>query len=75
MSGKTRLFYDIGELGWSMYLAAHLKFLHRRGDPASIAVSGAKEVFYRDCAREILPVPEEWTRRFGRSGSGGSRWV
>jgi len=72
VSRKTRLFYDIGELGWSMYLAAHLKHLHRRDESAAIAVSGAREVFYRDCTREILPLPEEWSRHFGRYPADGT---
>jgi hypothetical protein len=72
VSGKPRLFYDIGELGWSMYLAAHLKFLHQEGERVSIIAPAAREVFYRDCTREILPVPEEWTDRFGRYPSDGT---
>jgi len=72
VSGKTRLYYDIGELGWSMYLAAHLKYLHHQGEPVSIITSEAREVFYRDCAREMLPVPEEWKNRFGRFPSDGT---
>jgi hypothetical protein len=67
-----RLFYDVGELGWTMYLAAHLKYLARDGRPASVVAPAAKRVFYRDCAFEMLPFPEEWTRRFGRYPADGN---
>ncbi|MFC1545335.1 hypothetical protein ACFL44_01445 [Gemmatimonadota bacterium] len=72
MSGRPLLYYDIGELGWSMYLAAHLKYLHRTGKTASIIAPEAKRVFYRDCTQEILPVPEEWISRFGHYPSDGT---
>lgn len=64
-SGQPRLFYDIGELGWSIYLAAHLKYLDRQGETASVIAPAAREVFYRDCASEIVPLPESWIERFG----------
>ncbi len=72
MSETPLLYYDIGELGWSMYLAAHLKHLHRQGVPVSVIAPDAREVLYRDCTREILPIPEEWILRFGRYPSDGT---
>ena len=62
---RGRLFYDIGELGWTMYLAAHMRYLHDRGEPASIAVPDARRVFYRGYAKRLLPIPEGWYRLFG----------
>ena len=72
MTDRPLLYYDIGELGWSMYLAAHLKHRHRGGTSVSVIAPEAKEVFYRDCTREILPLPEEWNNRFGRYPSDGT---
>jgi hypothetical protein len=55
-----------------MYLAAHLKYLHRHQKSAAIIAPEAKEVLYRDCVREILPIPAEWTRLFGRFPADGT---
>ena len=71
-NGKPLLYYDISELGWTMYLAAHLKYLAGQKRPAAIAVQDAKRVFYRDCALEILPIPEEWVRKYGKYPSDGN---
>lgn len=66
-----KLYYDVGEIGWSMYLAAHIRYLHEKGEPAAVACAGAKTVFYRGTAAEILPIPEEWKDKFGGFPSDG----
>lgn len=70
-SNMLKLYYDVGEIGWSMYLAAHIRFLHEQGTPAAVACNSAKKVFYRGTAREILSIPEEWQKRFGGFPSDG----
>lgn len=67
----TKLYYDVGEIGWSMYLAAHIRFLYQRGTPAAVACNGAKKVFYRGTANEILSIPDEWLKKFGEFPSDG----
>jgi hypothetical protein len=66
-----KLYYDVGEIGWSMYLAAHIRYLHEKGEPAAVACAKAKTVFYRGTAAEILPIPEEWKEKFGGFPSDG----
>ncbi|PIE53362.1 hypothetical protein CSA37_01515, partial [Candidatus Fermentibacteria bacterium] len=67
----TKLYYDVGEIGWSMYLAAHIRYLHENRRPAAVATAEAKRVFYRGTASEILPVPFEWKEKFGGFPSDG----
>jgi hypothetical protein len=69
--GRPALYYDIGELGWTMYLAAHLRYLFLRGRPAAVAAPPSKEVFYRGSALEILPIPAAWSEKWGRFPSDG----
>ncbi len=66
------LFYDISELGWSMYLAAHLKYLHRQGRRVGIICPPSKRVLYRDCTEIILPIPRLFTDKFGSFPSDGN---
>jgi lipopolysaccharide biosynthesis glycosyltransferase len=69
---NLKLFYDISELGWSMYLAAHLKFCHKRGDKVGIITHPGKYVLYRDCVDLMLPLPEEYIETFKNMPSDGN---
>jgi len=66
-----KLYYDVGEIGWSMYLAAHIRFLKENSEPAGVICSEAKRVFYRGAASEILTLPPEWKEKFGSLLSDG----
>lgn len=69
---KIMMFYDISELGWSMYLAAHLKYLKQKGKRVGIICPKAKEVLYRDSAEIILPIPRLYTDKFRKMMSDGN---
>ena len=60
-----RLFYDIGELGHSVFLAAHIRYLYEKGEKVAISTSKAKEVMYRGITDQWLPVPSEYYKMFG----------
>jgi hypothetical protein len=66
-----KLYYDVGEIGWSMYLAAHIRYLSENSMPAGVICDEAKRVLYRGTACEILPIPAEWKARFGNYPSDG----
>jgi len=55
------LFLDIGELGWSLYLSAHMKWLKANGQsvPAIMTLFG-RECFYEDIAPVIYPAPDSF---------------
>lgn len=69
---KLKLFYDISELGWSMYLAAHIKFLHKHNEKTGIITTPGKFVLYRDCVNLMLPLPNEYIQTFGHLPSDGN---
>ena len=69
---KLKLFYDISELGWSMYLAAHIKFLHKHNEKVGIITTPGKFVMYRDCVNLMLPLPTEYKQAFGNLPSDGN---
>jgi len=63
------MFLDIGELGWSFYLSAHMRWLKENGNvvPAVMVVPG-REALYKDIAPAIFQVPAEFHKDFsGRS--------
>ena len=66
------LYYDISELGWSMYLAAHLKYLYQQGNRVGIICHKSKEVLYRDCTEVIFPIPRLFRDKFGSFPSDGN---
>jgi len=67
-----KIFYDISELGWSMYLAAHLKYCHNRGEKVGIITHPGKYVLYRDCVDLMLPLPDEYNEAFKNMPSDGN---
>lgn len=68
----VRLFYDISELGWSMYLAAHIRYLFEKKIKAVVATPKSKEVLYRGIAYEILPMPEQFNEVYQNFASDGN---
>jgi len=60
-------FVDIGELGWSFYLSAHIRWLKERHLPIpSIAVFPGREALYEGLAPTILAVPKGLCEGIGR---------
>ena len=58
-------FVDIGELGWSLYLSAHLRWLKANTDHAiAIITSPDRKCLYRDSADLILDVPDDFYEKF-----------
>ena len=69
---KTLLFYDISELGWVRYLSAHINYLKKQGNRIAICTNKSREVFYRGCVDEILPIPDKYYELFGKFQSDGN---
>lgn len=69
---KIKLFYDISELGWSMYLAAHIRYLFEHNVKAAVVTPKAKEVLYRGVAHEILPMPQQYKVKYHTLPSDGN---
>ena len=67
-----KLFYDISELGWSMYLAAHIRYLHDRNIKVAVATPNSKAVLYRGVAYEILPMPKQYNTTYHNLPSDGN---
>jgi len=62
------LFLDIGELGWSLYLSAHMKWLKAKGQSVpAIMTFPDRECLYEDIAPEIFWVPDSFYDDFDGS--------
>lgn len=60
------IYVDIGELGWSLYLSAHLKWLKKNTDHSlAIITSPDRRCLYKDSADLILDVPDDFHKKFG----------
>jgi len=58
-------YIDIGELGWSMYLSAHLKWLKKNTDYFLVMVTSPdRRCLYRDSVDLILGVPRDFYEKF-----------
>jgi len=73
---------DVGELGWSFYLSAHIRWLRSQKKPIpSVMVLPGREALYRGLANSILTVPDcafkdfkmEQQNRFTFMNVGGQR--
>jgi lipopolysaccharide biosynthesis glycosyltransferase len=69
---NINVYYDISELGWSQYLAAHLEWLKQNNTPAGVICPRSKNVLYRKSALFILPYPNEYVDKFGHLPSDGN---
>jgi len=58
-------YVDIGELGWSLYLSAHLRWLKENTDYSlAIIVSSDRKCLYGDSADLVLDVPYDFYEKF-----------
>lgn len=58
---KMKVFADIGELGWALYLSAYTRWLNERGEKTTVITD-------RGCLFEsskIVPIPKEFFDKFG----------
>jgi len=58
-------FIDIGELGWSLYLSAHLRWRKEKNNESfAVFTSPNRFCLYKDIADEVLPLPAKYYSRF-----------
>ena len=58
-------FLDVGELGWSLYLSAHLRWLKSLNKPLpSVMLLPGREVFYRGLVEKVFFVPDDFYTTF-----------
>lgn len=66
MSRIRKLFIDVGEIGWSQMLAAHMKYLVRElKEEVAVCCPSFKNIFYRDITNEIFPLTPEFIKEYG----------
>ncbi len=59
------VFLDVGELGWSFYLSAHMRWLKENNCPVpAVMVLSGREALYKNIASTILKVPDEFYKDF-----------
>lgn len=59
------VFLDVGELGWSMYLSAHMRWLKKEGHPVPpVMVLPGRECLYEGLTDTILQVPGDFHNLF-----------
>lgn len=60
-------FVDIGELGWSLHLSAHARWLKQRGQPMSLVVTLPDRMcLYEGLADSVRAVPADFNHKFGQ---------
>jgi len=66
MSNADKLAYiDIGELGWSLYLSAHIRWLkNNTNSSVAIITYPARRCLYEELADIIIDVPEDFYKLF-----------
>lgn len=58
-------YIDIGELGYSFYLSAHLRWLMNQGHPAHLVMTyPGRECLYGDWVEKVISVPSGFYRDF-----------
>jgi len=61
-------FVDIGELGWSLHLSAHARWLKQRGQPMPLVVTLPDRIcLYEGLADSVGAVPSDFNREFGQT--------
>lgn len=59
------VFLDVGELGWSLYLSAHLRWLKERGNfKIAVIALPDRRCLYEGLADEIIDVPEMFYEKY-----------
>ena len=65
-------FVDIGELGWSLLLSAHTRWLKRKGKPVALTMTFFDRMsLYEGLADEVRAVPVNFNQKFGYSIASG----
>ncbi len=60
-----QVFIDVGELGWSLYLSAHMRWLkHTSQTIPSVMILPGREVFYSGLVDEVFYVPGDFSKTF-----------
>lgn len=58
-------FIDIGDLGWSLYLSAHIRWLKKNTDSMVAVISLLdRKCLYEGLADEVIDVPEEFYKKY-----------
>jgi len=58
-------YIDIGELGFSMYLSAHIKWLKNQGQlPALVMTYPGRKCLYEGWAEKVISIPDEFYKDF-----------
>lgn len=61
-------FVDIGELGWSLYLSAHTRWLKKQGQAISLTMTFSDRMcLYEGLADDVRSVPASFNQEFGRA--------
>ena len=59
------MYVDIGELGWSLYLSAHLRWLKKNTNHSlAIMTSADRKCLYRESTNSIINIPDDFYRFF-----------
>lgn len=59
------MYIDIGELGWSLYLSAYLRWMKKQtGYSLAVVTSPDRKCLYRNSADLILDVPHDFYKKF-----------
>lgn len=69
---KPLLFCDTSEIGWSMYIAARMKWLRDRGHIVAVSCDPSKAVLYRGVAHAIEPLPFRYIKDLAHLPSDGN---
>jgi hypothetical protein len=56
---------DIGELGWSLYLVAHARWLKEQGNKVLVMTSKDRRCLYEGVADTIMPTPQKFYEIWG----------
>lgn len=61
-------YFDIGEIGWSQYIAGHVRYLAEvKKRKVAVVCHPHKRVLYRQSATLVLPIPDEWNKKFSHT--------
>lgn len=73
IENKGKLFFaDIGDLGWSLYLSAHIKWLKEAGvRQVAVMTYPDRKCLYEKRADLVLNVPSNFYTRFGKDNQHG----
>lgn len=68
---KKEFFLDIGELGWSLYLSAHIRWLKDQENmTAAVMTYPDRECLFRNVADRVLNLPSYFYERFNTEMQG-----